>query len=329
MRNHKIIQHEMLILMLAWVFGVGCCVFAGDKTPSAAAPMGETINLLEPHDNPFLSGRLKPGYAYHPFFGYSSVHGQFPDDIQLDYFGFRNDRNLYFDENREYLLVLITSGSEGAGFSHRTTIAEHLEAILNEESGREVRVLNLAVNSYCISQEISTYVHLAWHLQPEVVISLCGWNDMVYSQVAPLNFKKLGLAYPNFYEGWSAAIHPVISPREDPWVTREGSDDEITDGFLRNIDKYRTLVEANGGRFMVGLQGFDGTSGDMPLIYPRVYSLMMQLSKKMVGREGFHDFTLREDMKFVDAVHSNDTSSRLIAETFAPMVMRALGIRMN
>ena len=228
MRDHKIIQHEMLILVLAWGFGAGFCAFAGDEPPPAASPMGETINLR--HDNPFLSGGVRP--AYHPFFDYRGVYGKFPDDIQLDYFGFRNDRDLYFDENREYLLVLITSGSEGAGFSHRTTVAEHLEAILNEKSGREVRVLNLAVNSYCISQEISTYVHLAWHLQPEVVISLCGWNDMAYSQVAPLNFKKLGLAYPNFCEGWSSAIHPVISPREDPWVTREGSDDEITAGSV-------------------------------------------------------------------------------------------------
>jgi hypothetical protein len=324
----EIIQKVLGIFLIFCVHGYCHSQATGDEKPVKPV-MGETINLLKPNDNPFYSDALKPGYAYHPFFDYSSVHGKFPDDIKLDYFGFRNDRNLYFDEDRDYILVLLTSGSEGAGFSHKTTVAEHLEVILNTGSGREVRVLNLAVNSYCISQEISTYVHLAWHLKPEVVISLCGWNDMTYSQMVPLNFKKLGLAYPNFYEGWSATIHPVKPARENIWTPMEGSDELITECFLKNIEKYRTLVETNGGKFLMGLQGFVEEDKDVLPIYPRVYSLMKQLSVKIRDRDYAYDFTVRKDMEFVDPVHSNDVSSRLIAETFAPLVAKTLGLRLD
>jgi len=160
--------------------------------------LGDSVVLVNPNsDNPFVTYDARPGNKYHAFVDYSGVHGIYPEQIALDYFGFRNDRDLYFDIDRDYTLVVLTGGSESAGYSHRTTIAEHLEKVLNEVTERTCRVLNLGMNSYCLPNEINTYVNLAYHLKPEIVVSHTGWNDFFYARMVPYNFKRLGLFFPN------------------------------------------------------------------------------------------------------------------------------------
>ena len=65
----------------------------------------------------------------HPFIDFTRVitrHGS----EKLDYFGFRNDTDLYFSNERNYTLIVITGGSEAAGFTHKKTIAQNLENVL-------------------------------------------------------------------------------------------------------------------------------------------------------------------------------------------------------
>ena len=302
-----------------------CCWFAllislehalavqGQEPAKPAPLLGEKVNLIGPSSNPYLSAQIPPGNIYHPFFDYSGAHSIFPAEIGLDYFGFRNDRNLYFEPVRDYRLIVLTSGSEGAGYSHKITIAEHMESMLNKKSKRPVRVLNLSMNSYCLSQEIAAYVHLAWHLKPEIVVSLTGWNDMTYGATVPAEFNQLGLHAPHFLENWSAAIHPTNPRRANSWAPRSGTDEMIVAGFLKNIAKYRALVTAGDATFVVALQGFDPQAGPVPEFYPPIYRRMEKLSHRVQTIPGFLDFTKNPALRHLDGVHSDDASSRLIA----------------
>jgi hypothetical protein len=290
-------------------------------------PPGDKTGFLSPDANPFVSKEAGLRNIYHPFFDYCGVYGKFHDEIRLDYFGFRNEEDLYFDQDRDGILIILTSGSEGAGYSHRITVAEHIEAILNEKMERKVRVLNLSMNSYCISQEISTFIHLGYHLKPDFVVCHSGWNDMFYSRLVPENFRELGLAYPTFFEDWAMKIHPQIPDRDDSGSIREGSDELIIRGYLLNLEKYRTLVEASGARFIVGLQGFYENNTNGQETFPGVFSLMKQLSSGLKGKAYVHDFTLMKGLDFVDAVHSSDKTSRIVGETYAGIIFRQLNMK--
>ena len=74
-------------------------------------------------DNPFLEDDIKGnGYLYHPFVEYTGVHSN-KYKFDLDYFGFRNKKNHYFNKNNNYKIIM-TGGSECAGYGHKKTIAE-------------------------------------------------------------------------------------------------------------------------------------------------------------------------------------------------------------
>ncbi len=281
--------------------------------------------LIDPEsDNPFLRYERGAGNKYHPFADYTGAHGIYGDEIALDYFGFRNDADLYFDEERDYTLIVITGGSEMAGFSHRITVAEHLERILNEQGDRRFKVLNLGINSYCLPQEISTYVHFAYHLKPEIVISHTAWNDFIYARLAPLNFKKLGLSYPSHLEMWIPRIYGERPPGEAGRDTRGEGFSIIVDRFLRKLDDYRRIVGSNGGKLIVGIQGYDPIRAVEDPFSRTVPDLYEELKQKVKFGLGLHDFTGIDEITFGDAVHSTEKASRVIAEIYARLVTDAL-----
>ena len=82
-------------------------------------------------------------YKYHPVIDFTSVGSHVKNIVPLDYFGFRNETDLYFVKYRTYKLVVITGGSEVAGYTHLTTIAQHLEEYLNSASKIKYKVINL------------------------------------------------------------------------------------------------------------------------------------------------------------------------------------------
>ena len=67
------------------------------QTSLVASPNRRMIAMhdSEKFDNLFVTYNDKQGYKSHPFVDYSSVHGLYPNEIKLDYFGFRNDNNIY------------------------------------------------------------------------------------------------------------------------------------------------------------------------------------------------------------------------------------------
>tara|TARA_B100000579_G_scaffold77150_1_gene59758 strand:- start:78 stop:917 length:840 start_codon:yes stop_codon:yes gene_type:complete len=158
-------------------------------------------------DNPFLEDDIKGnGYLYHPFVEYTGVHSN-KYKFDLDYFGFRNKKNYYFNKNNNYKIIM-TGGSECAGYGHKKTIAELLENNFRKfYNSRKIDVINLCMNSYTVLNEIQSITNLGILLEPDIVISHSGYNDSLYSIFVPKNFFKIGLFYFIGQEQWKNAMY--------------------------------------------------------------------------------------------------------------------------
>jgi hypothetical protein len=287
---------------------------------------GPTVRVEDLHDNPFVT--YKPleekFYRIHPFVDYTGAHSRFAEPTKLDYFGYRNSEDLYSRDSRDYSLIVMTGGSEAAGFSHRTTIAQHLERMLNELGTKTYKVLNLAINSYCLSNEISTYVHLAYHLKPEIVISHTGWNDMLYGMMAPPRFKELGLAYLKLQEDrlhrWYGNLDTEGQTPE--WRYVEHGHEKLVDGYVRNLQKYETIVSGNGGQLIVGIQSYNTNLDKQHTLYGKMDDLYEQLLRRVAHRDNHVDFSKIKDIEFEDSCHSTENSSLIIARVYFGLVSK-------
>ena len=207
------------------------------------------VEIVSIESNPFMSYSPKDSkifYRFHPFIDYTGVHAG-KESFTLDYFGFRNNEDIYF-KNKDYILVVMTGGSELAGVSHTTSIAQNLEKFLNEKGKQKFKVLNFGMNSYTISNEINAYVNLAYHLKPEFVITYSGWNDLFYGMMVPYNFKKLGLNYFRYQELWLPRLYNLKeSTGHLGSVFNEKGIEVIVDAYLKNVEKYKNIVSSTGG----------------------------------------------------------------------------------
>lgn len=286
----------------------------------------DRIQFVNDQSNIFVQYNKKPGYKLHPFIDFTGVMVK-EGDVHLDYFGFRNDSDLYFDENRDYSLIVMTGGSEAAGYTHETTIAQNLETILNREGRKKYKVLNLAMDGYSISNEIGAYVHLAYHLKPEFVIAHTGWNDLFIGQCVPYNFKRLGLHYQYEPEYWLPRLYDLEDVRSPDYfrLNLKGSD-LIIETTLKNLEKYQNIVSANGGRLIVGIQGHRKEPPDLDFVHKEVYRMYPQLLEA-VRRKRFRfiDFTQNGNIDFNaspgDLVHSTEKASKIIAGVYAEKIL--------
>lgn len=297
------------------------------------------IKVATQSGNPFTNFRAlsdiygitinyEEGYKFHPFITYTGAQTKTKKDVKLDYFGFRNETDLYFAEERDYSLIALTGGSEAAGFSHRVTISQNLEKLLNEryDGYRKFRVLNLAMNSNGISEEINNYVNLAYNQKPELVISHSGWNDIVSGIEVPYNFKKLGLFYPRTLVYWLPRLYAMKDyPQNMVTLSDEGLG-LIVDKYLQNLEKYRTIVNANGGVFIAGVQGiceekiYEQENEHQHIRYDRAIALHSELRDKVSKNHCCFDFSNIKDIHFVDSCHTDEASSMLIAQIYATLI---------
>ena len=300
--------------------------------------------------NPWISYPTSPGIRLHPFWDYSRVVTKHNLE-KLDYFGFRNDTDLYFNSERDYVLIVITGGSEAAGYTHEKSIAQNLEIILNSKvKNTKFRVLNLSMNSYTLPNEINAYIHLAYALQPEYVITHSGSNDVSSSIQMPKNFKKLGLYYkkdvekdwlPRFYDSTNMTYLPNKDPKKSlvdrnrflarkKFLIYEKGLDLVAPSYIKSVKKYKKIVESNGGNFIVGIQPVKHSIElEKPLwliqenneevinVLKSIYSDLEQEARE----NKFLVFSDIDKFDFVDFVHTSDSSSLKIAQIYSKIIL--------
>jgi len=288
--------------------------------------------------NPFVTGAPKGIMGvFHPFIDYTGVH-IWDDSLKtavspkLDFFGFRNDENLYFNEKQtNEFLIIMTGGSECAGWEHSVeTITQYiqkkLQAILRN---RVVRVLNLCMNSVGLAGEMQSFLHLGYGLKPDVVISHTGWNDVVYGLMISDEFRILGLNYNIMYERWlpnlygssSLRLYKNLSERIDT----KGAE-VLIPAFWRQADKFHDLVRASGAKFIMGLQDFKPTIADdiNKNLHQEVHKIYSRLPDQIDHRKFVENFHGNRSLKFMDSIHTNQSSVKLIGDIYIKRILDLL-----
>jgi hypothetical protein len=318
---------------------------------------GFSLKNIDEEGNPWVNYPKKEGVRVHPFIDYSHIILRVPGDPtytgEIDYFGFRNNSDLYFDESRDYILIVMTGGSEMVGFSQRTSIAQNLEKILNSKvKNKKFKVMNLAMNSYTISNEINAYVHLAYKLKPEYVITHSGANDLTSSLQTPEKFKKLGLFYnKNIEKYWLPRLYSLASMVYVPnrnseeflvppesylsrkfFIVYKKGIEVVVDSYFQNIEKYKTIVESNQGKFMVGIQPSNlDLEREKPIFLTKfhnrgeVISLVEDMYSDLEEKARNKKFIVFNDKgkyEWADFIHSLDSSSLKVAKIYSDKILK-------
>ena len=288
--------------------------------------------------NPFVTGAPKNVMVkFHPFIDYTNVH-IWDDSLNTvvsaknDFFGYRNDENLYFDEKKtNEFLVVMTGGSECAGYSHGVeTIAQYvqrkLQAILRNHV---VHVLNLCMNSYVLASEMQAFLHFGYDLKPDVVISHTGWNDIIYGLLVSNEFRGIGLNYNAWMESWLPSLYGSSSLRMYPNVFDrlypKGAE-VLIPAFWRQADKFHDLVRASGAKFIMGLQDFNPTIADdnMEKIHQEVHRIFSKLPDQIGRRKFVENFHGNRALKFSDSVHTKQSGAKLIGDVYINRIVDLL-----
>ncbi len=298
----------------------------------ATQPSGSNANetvLPKLRFNPFVMGPngSDGGIRYHPLIELTGAYGMAPSP--KDFFGFRNNFDAYFDPPGRYRYVVMTGNSELAGLLHPKTIAEYLEDMLRQRTGANWRVVNLGMNGATTSGEMIYFVQLAYRLHPEVVISHSMWTDLWSAARLPPQFRDLGLLIEDNEIKWNKILHAGnYDPAEFEEIDRIAAMDprsKIVDAYFGNLEEYKTLVEASGARFIVGLQKVaDGSHLD-PYNVTKNEIMEMIASYLRQHKTGLEiiDFN-RLDPRYkinVTGMHSDAAGARTIAEIYADRIL--------
>jgi hypothetical protein len=303
-------------------------------------PEQDMDKLIDPEyfGNPFVE-KLPGLFIPHPFLGYVGVIGQFP--FKLDYFGMRNDEDMYFgkyDPDKRCQVLFTWSGnSEAAGLAHKRTVGQYIEQFLNErDPAHSYKVLDLAVNGYALNDEIMAYVALAYALKPEFAITHSGITDIAYGAAIPGGFKELGLIYTfDAYYRWVDRLYDVRLVDNLHPNARKLQPSHIEDlipGILKTYDRFREIVAGEGGELIIGLPPYGIPTGEnlsalwVHWIPEKLKELRAAMIYKMTP-SGFIDFSQRTDIKFLDTIHTTDATAQMYADVYANYILERMKTR--
>ena len=318
--------------------------FRAARLLSASLNSGAANNLTDTEKGPILADNLNNPFMsnapdsilvrLHPFIDFSNVHALSTDgtvnSTSNDFFGFRNGKNFYF-ENRDAddLFIVLSGGSECAGYSHiDLTISDAIQRQLQTHTEKNVKVLNLCMNSYVLAHEIQTYVHLGYEMKPDVVISHSGWNDVIYGLLVSEEFLQTGLIYNKTQELWLEPLYSAVKETPPPNIFASFNTDSselITQAYVKQAQKYKEIANSNGSVFMLGLQSYNPIieNGGMREIHENVHRTMAVISASLPQDLVSVDFSTEGGgITFVDSVHSSQESVNVIAETYVRYISR-------
>lgn len=250
-----------------------------------------------------LGLRFKPRKGDTLYYFPYGMLGRFPG-LSLNSLGFRipleieEIRGRYPSER----LIAVMGGSGAYSIAVRDndkTFASILGNLLNEDEAMvpghqssKFIVLNFAMPSVTILNEMSYYQLFIEPLKPEIVIAHDGFNDLFYSQVSdPYLLANHGITYPMQSQGWADILYryPRIlrSRTEKPPVINDDAT-VIVDAFGQRVHQFQTMVESSGASFIHGLQPWFFTEN-----HPCGYQVKAE--RERVGNDLFADSQWRHN----------------------------------
>jgi len=204
--------------------------------------------------NPFLPLRVSDDQQIiYPHFGFMPAISQ--HEIDTDWFGFRNPHGIDIFKSPPEKLIVMTGNSELAGYTHEKSIAEILEHKLREND-LSYSVLNLAINSNTLANEIAFYVFLAQHHKPKFVIAHSTGVEYQFGMTNAWPHQELGLSYYPPWIQFAFRSHQLRRWDGDSLSIKSpnSSYEAVKNGTLFRIEHYNSLVEKFNGHFLLGIQ---------------------------------------------------------------------------
>lgn len=281
-------------------------------------------------NNPFIMNAPDDVQVrFHPLLNYSYAAIATNTPGLSDFFGFRNNTNLYFTErHKDEMLILMSGGSECLGFTHpKETIIENLKGKLQAHTKKRVQILNLCMNSYTLAYEIQAYVMLGYPLKPDLVITHSGWNDIMYGLLISQEFVRVGMNYNKWQEAWLEKLYGNVkwpAPADVfSRINRNTKEIQIA-GYWGQIKKYHDIATANGAKFLVGLQSYnpDIANDTMAPAHRQTHAILKTMYPHVPAGYDFIDFTRYKRIRYADSVHTTQDSVDIIGDIYADFILK-------
>lgn len=193
-----------------------------------------------------ITSNIEHSFIFFPY-GYLVRYNRFND---INEFGFRIKVNQRDIENRktDHKLVVILGGS--AAFSlfspYENSFSNLLEDRLNKNLINKYSVLNFSSPSFSVIDSIMTYILHIQRLNPDIVISFDGFNDLFYGYGSNKKFLEEYNIYYNFEytEFINASIENGFNNKIE----------KIIEAYIKNKKLLSNLVNKDGGIFLSVLQ---------------------------------------------------------------------------
>lgn len=316
-----------------------------------------------PHHDDHVFGRLAPsGTDFFHYFPYGYLFrcvGLGP----INGFGFRIADNPGQMETRptNHKVIAVFGGSSAWSLDclYDEMFSAVLERLLTErlaERGSDVKVtvLNFGQHGNVVLNEILTYTLFCNRLRPDIVLAHDGFNDLAYGMATDPTLLLQGLCYQFNLEAWAGLLHDTMPTAEPgaPAVKREprNAPQTVIRAYIRRKQQFQRLVEADGGRFVWGLQptmeSKAALSASEQAFVSRVLpsedpvepimALMKDLYEMMLANVpllrqvdfvNFHQEFAKygaDRTLFADKMHTTPDGDRVIAERYADHLIDAL-----
>lgn len=129
---------------------------------------------------PYLKRDERLGHIHVPGFVGWMRGPEYTTQVRISPLGLRDPRTSYEKPPDTFRIVLLgDSFVEGVQVNEQETVAQQLEAILNDGSPRRVEVINAGVAAYGTAQELLFFEQEVQRYQPDVVVLFFfAWNDV-------------------------------------------------------------------------------------------------------------------------------------------------------
>ena len=191
------------------------------------------------------------------------------NSVKNNSLGFRTHE--FSEKKKEELRVILLGGSSAWGCgssSNQTNISGHLEKIINNNkkllNGKtHSRVFNLSQVIGTQTQDILSLIFHAKELNPDIVVTFIGWNELITSYPMNENFlKKYKVFYLKEMENWQPPQLPkiknkIIKQFMGEWILNNfkvlkfffkkkvNDNFDITDKILKNLKLNSSIVARN------------------------------------------------------------------------------------
>lgn len=295
-----------------------------------------------------LSKKSEYGFYYYPY-GYLF---RYPKWGTINETGFRMKENTY--EVREKFpddfIIAVFGGSTGFSIlvSDEDVFTQKLEDKLNANEelkskvGKNFKVVNLSHPGNMLINHIISYLLFCESIQPDMVISHNGANDLCTAQMNDRNLvENYQIAYCDVLEAWGRKIHDAHDVDIDYLYADPGASDfkpakprnkpeAVIKSYHTRVVQFANLVKGNGKHFISGFQPWITSKKKLTEFeksklrtynpyYQVIYSNMPMLNDmydKLLQEESL-DYVVNLHRYFAD-LSDNETHFGDVCHTLAP-----------